>query len=721
MNLIFTSLMVLIAASLISALRRRSSPDLSIPMGALIFSSILCLLAALRAIGSSEVAPLATLPWPMPLGIAAFRLDGLSAWFLATIAILTLSVAIYSIAYMRSEGRHGSLAAYGSFMCLLQVALVLVVTAADAVVFLIGWEMMTLSAFFLVSFRHREKEVRRAGWMYLVATHLGTALFVLPLFAVLAARSGGVSFDGFHLPAARLGGDACTVLFLLALIGFGTKAGFMPMHVWLPVAHPAAPTPVSALLSGVVIKTGIYGLLRVLSWLPIIPSHCAAIMLVFGMVSGVLGVLYALAQHDLKRLLAYHSVENIGIIGLGVGMGMLGQAHGQPLITALGYGGALLHVLNHALFKGLLFLSAGAVIHGAGTGEIDKLGGLARKMPINAILFLIAAISICGLPPFNGFVSEWLLYGSMFAGSARAAGLAAGWPVLGIVSLTLMGGLALACFAKVSGVVFLGEPRHPFGEVHRTPMLMCAGMALLAVLCMGIGLLPALVLPMTHSAVGVVSGLRGGDLGAMMGEVIAPAWRLSGAAAILLIALALLIIARRRWMGKCAPGPVPAGATWGCGYAAPTPRMQYTASSFAWPLVQSFRGVLWPFRHLVQPAGPFAGAAHIETHTLDMAEHDFFAPLFRAIGRALSMIRRLSWRGESAAAMPDDLEPARGRPLRLVVSSACDAIRRGKLHAGIAFIVITLLIIFAVESLRGPMQPAHDPGPSARAVQGVAQ
>ena len=708
MNAVLISLGLLILGAVASAVcSRRPALSLRIATVVVLTASVLCLGAAVSALVSPGSTAASTLDWPMPLGQATLALDGLAAWFLMTLAVLTMAVALYSWGYMQSEFAHGGVGAYCSLFCLLVASMVLLITAADTALFLVGWEGMSLTAFLLVGFHYERPEVRRAAWMYIIINHVSTELFLLPMFGMMVARSGQLDFASFHaVKAGWGGGTSCTVVFLLALIGFGTKAGFMPMHIWLPVAHPAAPSPISALLSGMVIKTGIYGLLRVLSWLPTLPDGCALVMLGCGMVSGVLGVLYALAQHDIKRLLAYHSIENIGIIGLGIGMGMLGQNHHQPILVALGYGGALLHVLNHALFKGLLFLSAGAFIHATGTGDIDRLGGLARRMPINAALFLIAAVSICGLPPFNGFVSEWLLYGSMFAGSIRNAGLAAGSPALGLISLALMGGLALACFAKVFGVVFLGEPRDTSIHPHATPGSMRLGMYILAGLCIGIGLLPGLVLPLTRSAVESVAPASPDEWRAAMSGVLTSAARLSLMAGLLLATAGLLLLVRRRFV--CA-GARPIGAsvaTWGCAYAVPTARMQYTASSFAWSLVQSFRNVLWPAEEAAAPKGPFPGHTRMASHVVDMAEHDFFAPLLRGLYRLLRRIRTVSWSGHERADAQPAHQSGHTRPLRLLVNSVAGALRRGSVQAHLAFIVITLLIVFCIESF---LLPAHAP------------
>lgn len=715
MSAILASLAVLLGgAMLATALVRAPRAGLLAALSAIGVASILCIGAAAPCLLEGPAAMAVTLDWPLPLGTARLALDGLSAWFLCAIGLLGLAVAVYAWAYLQAEIVHGPVAALGALMCVLVGALILVVTAADAALFLVGWEAVMLASFFLVSFHHRHPEVRRAAWTYLVANHVATALFVVPLLAVLAVAAGTIDFRNFTAAARESGPATCVTLFLLGLLGFGTKAGFMPMHIWLPAAHPAAPAPVSALLSGVVIKIGIYGLLRLLSWLPALPASCAVLMLVFAMVSGVLGVLYALAQHEIKRLLAYHSVENIGIIGLGIGMGMLGQALGQPTLTALGYGGALLHVLNHALFKGLLFLSAGAVIHGTGTGDIERLGGLGKRTPINAALFLVAAVSICGLPPLNGFVSEWITYGALFGGALHGGTATAGAAALGALSLALMGGLALACFAKVFGVVFLGEARDAALRAHRTPALMNAGMALPALLCVLIGIAPGVFVPLTAGGVGTVAGLSAVECASSMQAILAPAGRLTALAAVA-AGMAVLLALLRRAALRPAGGAAPSVATWGCGYALPSARMQYTASSFAWPLILSFRQLLWPSRRTIAPAGAFPAHAALETHTPDMAEHDVFAPLLRGIDRCLRAVRTVSWSGQPALEAPPADAGERVGPLRVVAAGVVRALRRGSVHVYLAFLVLTLLIVFAVESLESPGTPPPD-APAAAGV-----
>jgi hydrogenase-4 component B len=459
---------------------------------------------------------------------------------------------------------------------------------------------------------------------------------------------------------------------------------------------------VSALLSGVVIKSGIYGLFRLLSWLPSLPAGCGIAMLVVAVASGVLGVLYAIAQHDLKRLLAYHSVENIGIIGLGIGMGMLGQTAAQPVLAVLGYSGALVHVLNHALFKGLLFLSAGTVLHATGTGEIDRLGGLARSMPVNAAMFLVAAVSICGLPPFNGFVSEWILYGSLFGGAIGPVPAAAGPAALGAVALALMGGLALACFAKVFSVVFLGVPRDASIRPHPTAYLMRMGMLLLALPCIVIGLVPAMFVPLTTGGVSVVAGLSTASCHGPLHDILGSLGMLSRMAAILLGLLTGLALLRRTVLRRNRLEDGTAGPTWGCGYARPSPRMQYTASSFAWSLVDAFRYLLWPSREAPATVGCFPPPARLESHTVDVAEHDLFGPLLRGTALLFASVRTVSWPWPSGRPTALPAPGDRVGPLRALLTRLVRVLRRGGIHVCLAFMALTLLIVFVLGSLAGP-------------------
>jgi formate hydrogenlyase subunit 3/multisubunit Na+/H+ antiporter MnhD subunit len=567
-------------------------------------------------------------PWQVPLGAFRLAIDPLSAVFVVAVAVVCGLAAIYGVGYLRHDAQRKNLGVAWCFFNLLTASMVLVVTSRNALLFLVAWEIMSLVSFFLVMFEDEKEHVRQAGWTYLIASHLGTA-FLLALFAMLGGHAQSLDFSRFAV-APETGG----VLFLLAIVGFGTKAGFVPLHVWLPEAHPAAPSHVSAVMSGVMIKMGIYGLLRTLTFLGAPAAWWGWLLVVVGASSGILGVLFALAQHDLKRLLAYHSVENIGIIALGVGVGVLGVSYGNPTMAMLGFAGGILHVLNHALFKSLLFLGAGAVAHATGTREIDRLGGLLRRMPVTGATFLVGAAAISGLPPLNGFVSELLIYLGSFHGLLAARGMpsAAVASLLVIGSLALIGGLAAACFTKAFGVVFLGEPRSRDGEAaQEVAASLRFPMVILAAACVLIGLLgplmPSLVGP--AAAVLVPAGMPGaGSAGLALGK-LALAGVCYGSLILLGGAIGLTLLRRRLLAGR----PVAQTGTWDCGYVAPTARMQYTASSFAQPLVGLFHVLLRTKVQSHRPEGMFPQRAGLHTETRDLFRERMYAPLFAGFRR----------------------------------------------------------------------------------------
>jgi hydrogenase-4 component B len=560
--------------------------------------------------------------WDVPYGSFYLTLDPLSGLFLLPLFGLSALGAMYGAEYMQGYQGKKPLGPPWFFYNLLVVGMAIVLTARNAVLFLVAWEVMTLASFFLVTLDNEREEVREAGWTYLVATHLGTA-FLLALFVLLGGGNDSLDFDCFIRPAHA------GALFLLAIVGFGTKAGFMPLHVWLPEAHPAAPSHVSALMSGVMIKTGIYGLIRIITILGHPAPWWGWTLVAIGITSGVLGVLFALAQHDLKRLLAYHSVENIGIISLGLGIGVLGQSYGLPQLGALGYAGALLHVVNHGIFKGLLFLGAGGVFHATGTRDIERLGGLLKKMPMTGLTFLVGAAAICGLPPLNGFVSEFLVFlGSYRAVISLGAGGAAP-AVAAILGLALIGGLAVACFTKAFGIVFLGEPRSPaVARAHEPGFAMRIPMIVLAAACLAVGLLSPWIV-----------GLMGPLIGfAFPMESLAPLQSFVIGATAMLTGIGLLTMLRRRLLrGR----QIASSVTWDCGYAAPSPRMQYTAASFARPLTDLFGVILQTRRHFAPPAGLFPSGGSLETETPDAARETLFRPAFTSVAWALSKLRWL--------------------------------------------------------------------------------
>jgi hydrogenase-4 component B len=591
-------------------------------------------------------------PWALLPGAEfSVAVDGLSAVFLVPVFLVSLLGNVYGLGYWRQDTHPQNGRKLRLFYGLLTAGMALVVVARNGVLFLVGWEAMALAAFFLVTTEDHEAEARAAGWIYLVATHVAT-LSLFALFALLRAVNG--SFALVPLNAADLTPGLATAIFVCALIGFGVKAGIMPLHIWLPSSHAIAPSHVSAIMSGVIIKMGIYGLVRVLSLLPP-PVEWGAIVLGLGIVSGVLGVAFAIGQHDLKRLLAYHSIENIGIIVMGLGLALIGRSVGRADWVILGLAGALLHVWNHALFKALIFLSAGSVIHAVHTREIDHLGGLAKTMPRTALCFLVGAVAICGLPPLNGFVSEFLIYLGLFGTLSTPAGT---WTqdqavvitaaAIGVPALALIGALAAACFVKVFGAVFLGEARSDHARhAHESPPSMLGPMAVLVGCCFFIGLAPSLVAPVLGRAV-TAWAPEIPNAGPRLAELAPLGW--VGGLGLLLLA-ALLLCGAGLW-ALLRRGGVARGPTWGCGYAAPTPRIQYTSSSFAQMLVGLFGWALRPRQVLPglktrSPQGDlplFPAPTSFHSHVPDPVLDEAVLPAFRA-GAWLSSWFRVFQRG----------------------------------------------------------------------------
>jgi len=559
--------------------------------------------------------------------------DALSAWFLVPVFLVGGLGAIYGEGYWAQRSHPENARRLRLFWGWLVAGMGLLLIARHGIVFLMGWEIMALTAFFVITTEDDLPTVRLSGWVYLVATHLGT-LCLFGLFALLNQATG--SFDLRALTVNEAGIGMMTAIFLLALLGFGLKAGIMPLHFWLPGAHANAPSHVSALLSGVLIKMGIYGLVRVLGLLPQPPVAWGAILLLAGVTSGIGGVLFAIGQHDLKRLLAYHSVENIGIIVMGLGLALLGRSLGHPAWVVLGLAGCLLHVWNHALFKSLLFLGAGSVMHATGTREIDELGGLGRRMPWTAALFTVGAIAICGLPPLNGFVSELLVYLGLLR--AVAPKPTPTWPLAALAApaLAMIGALAVACFVKVLGAVFLGSGRTARTEqAHEAPWSMLGPMTVLAGLCLLIGVGPALFAAPLAQAVAVASPET--VTGPTLASLVPFGW-------LTVTGLALLILTGALW-GTCGwlirRHVIRRTGTWSCGYARPTARIQYTASSFAQFLVSIFAWFLRPQVHPSQVTGAFPRSTRFASHVPDLALDRCLLPMARTVERWLGAFRGL--------------------------------------------------------------------------------
>jgi hydrogenase-4 component B len=587
----------------------------------------------------------------LPLGLPDLpfhlRLDGLSGFFLLVIGLLALFVSLYSVEYVRGYLGRRSVTSLVFFCALFVGAMFLVVLADDALFFLIAWETMAASSYYLVLFEDERIENRRAALLYLIVAHVG-AVAILLSFGILAGLATGFhGFSGYTFDAMRKGGlpaGWATAAFLLAFFGFGAKAGVIPLHVWLPEAHPVAPSNISALMSGVMLKTALYGIVRVtFDLIGNFPWWWGALVLVFGLVSAVMGVLYALMQHDLKKLLAYHSVENIGIILIGIGLAMIFHAFHLPLLAALALIAGLYHTLNHALFKGLLFMGAGSVLHATHERNMEKLGGLIRFMPWTAALFLVGCISISALPPFNGFVSEWLTYQAFLLSPALPSPLLKLLIPLGAALLALTSALAAACFVKAFGVTFLGHPRgQGDGRVREAGWFMRSGMLLAALACLGLGVMPTLVIqwmdPIAQTLVHGAIGSSASGFGWMWLTPIA-AERASYAAPIVFLGILVVVVVTYLLL-HARPGAISRVPLWDCGFAKVTNRMQYTATSFAMPIRRIF-GFLFSVKESVRRLPPGAHRAYPERLHYHLRVRDrFWMWLYRPVVEASFLISR---------------------------------------------------------------------------------
>ncbi|WP_257313575.1 proton-conducting transporter transmembrane domain-containing protein [Geothrix fuzhouensis] len=611
------------AGALLSA---SSRPPERLATGLGLLGSLLALGASIHLLLGGSASGLTFRVWGLP---ARLELDALSAAFLLPLHLVGGLGLIYGQRYWPVQTPWGSGRFLRFFYGLLVAAMTLLFIARHGLVFLVAWELMAVSAFFLVGTEHERPEVRRASWVYLACTHTGT-LLLTAMVILMAQRMGGLTWIALPVSTSPLfeGG-----ILVLALAGFGFKAGVLPLHFWLPSAHASAPSHVSAILSAVMLKTGIYGLLRVSSLLPGIPRGVGGALLALGALTAVYGVGNALAQRDYKRLLAYSSIENLGIILMGVGLGWTGRATHDPWLMALGFGGALFHIWNHSLFKSLLFYGAGAVLHATGTRDMEALGGLARRMPRTALVIFPAVLAVTALPPFNAFLSEWFLYRGLFSSLAR------GYPwsaALGLVALALAGGLAAVAFARFFGTLFLGSPRSEVAEhAHDPAFSMLLPMAILAGLCLAVGLGSFLLLPLLDRVVAVAApgapalldrGLRT-DLHLLAGVELG-----------LLVLVGAGIAWLRRPEGVVADSAQEDLPTWGCGYATTAARAQYTGSSFAdaWAPVQP--GLRRRMPHL---RGLFPGGASFRQAFREPIGEVFLAPRVARLAERLLRFRRL--------------------------------------------------------------------------------
>jgi len=601
-------------------LRRRREWVRRLAFGGAAFASTIAGLTAAAALGSGGAARGVLFVHQASGFSLEYSIDPLAAWFLLVLSALALPIAIFSIGYARHPPLEGRSVFLGIAFNVLLLSVELVFIAADVIAFLFAWELMTLATAALVATEYENLETRRAAYLYLVMSHVATGALIAAFF-VLASTSGSVSLATL-LAGNVLSGPARDIVFILFFIGFGVKAGIIPLHIWLPEAHPAAPSGISALMSGVLIKTGIYGIVRFcafglgtprLSW--------GVLVLVVGGVSAVLGVLYALMQHDLKRLLAYHSIENIGIILLGVGAGMIAVAGGQPGLAAVGIAAGLYHVLNHAVFKGLLFLSAGSVVVATGTRQIEEFGGLLRRMPVTGACFLIGAVAISGLPPLNGFASEWLAFQALLHGfQASTEPLVHLLYPIAAAMLALTGALAAACFVKAFGITFLALPRSPAAAAaHEAHSSMVWPQAILATFCVLLGVFPGVVLSVLSGVMVSLPGLQPpsemirGPLG--MAATAGPSAAVTPSALALGLLGGLGIAALAVLMMRLGSA-IRRAPTWGCGGLLGA-RTEYTATAFSKPLMMIFRAVYRPTREVealakVSPYFPHEVRYHVE-------------------------------------------------------------------------------------------------------------
>lgn len=558
-------------------------------------------------------------PWPAPIDRIAFRLDAVGAFFLAWSLPLTLLGTLYAVGYLRpyfQAGRNGG--PHFALLNMTSVAFVLIYSVQNALVFLIGWEIAAVAAWLLVIWDYRKQNIRFAGFNYLVSTHVG--LFVLvAAFMLLHSYTGSMDFAAFgsYLSSHPTGQGT---LFLLFGISFALKSAFFPFHTWLPRAHSAAPAHVSALMSGVIHKAGLFGFLRftLLAGKP--EAWMGWSVLIFGAASAVFGVLYTATQRDLKRLLGYSSTENVGIAAMAFGVGMLGWAWGNPALATLGFGAGLLHILNHALFKCSLFYAAGAVYRATHTIDLERLGGLARRLPRTTVAFLVGGLAMCGLPPFNGFVSEFLIYAGLFSGSAPTV---EGDVVMVCAAalLAFVGAVGALSTTRAFGLTFLGVARDP--SIHVTedaPRSMVIPMAVHSIAIVVLGVYPEVALRLVEPALQPFQVDPGPAAATELARVLTPVlWACRGLAVVLCISM--VAAWRRR-------GTARASVTWGCGYTAGTARMQYTGSSFSAQLSTLFRPALPLVTREHLPTVPFPQhAAQISTNHVDAVERRMFEVL----------------------------------------------------------------------------------------------
>jgi hydrogenase-4 component B len=607
----------------------------------MVLAAISLVAAAVQLLG--EAAPVRlTLPLGVPWLGSHFRLDALAAFFLIVIDLGAVSASLFALGYGEHETEpQRVLPFYAVFLA----GMTLVVLADDAFTFLFSWELMSLSSWALVVSHHRDPDNMRAGYLYLVMASFGT-LALLLAFGVLAGPDGLYTFA--QMRAAHPSAMFVSLAIILALIGAGSKAGIVPLHVWLPLAHPAAPSHVSALMSGVMTKVAVYGFVRIAFDLSGNPAWWwSIVVLAVAGITAVMGVLYALMQHDLKRLLAYHTVENIGIIFIGLGLALAFKAHGMGFAAALAFTAALLHVFNHSLFKSLLFFGAGAVLTATGERDMEHLGGLIHRMPQTAFLFLVGCAAISALPPLNGFVSEWLTFQAILLSPQLPSwGLKFLVPAVGAL-LALSAALAAACFVKAYGVTFLGRPRTRAAEVAtETDRFSLAAMFLLAMLCLLAGILPGLFIdalaPVSSAVIGERMPVQIGGQWLSIVPIAASRSSYDGLLVFLFMVISGTLAAFA--IHRLASDRLRRAPAWDCGYPDASPATQYTAMSFAQPIRRVFGSVVFQAReHGEMPPPGDTRPARLEVELHDPVWETFYAPVVAGVGIAADRLNRLQF------------------------------------------------------------------------------
>jgi formate hydrogenlyase subunit 3/multisubunit Na+/H+ antiporter MnhD subunit len=568
-----------------------------------------------------------------------FSTDSLSLYFLFIIQLVSIPLTVYSYSYLNHYIEKGRpVKNFLVFYAILLAATQMVVISNHVYLFLICWEVMGTSAFLGIIFEREKKEVRDGGIYYLIISHAAAFLLYI-MFFIFNHQSNSWFFSDFLPGQSR--GNLPAVLYLLSFISFGIKAGIIPFHFWLPKAHPVAPTVLSALLSGIIVKTGIYGMLRTFGFMPPPPEWFAWSVFVIGMLSAIFGVWYALAQHDIKRLLAYHTVENIGIIIIGIGLGLIGSIYNSAVIQAIGYGGALLHTLNHAIFKSLLFIGSGIVYQNTGTRNIELMGGIVHKSRYFVLFFIIGSAAISGIPPLNGFISEFIIYNGFFSAAKELNGYFPFIMLISTVGLAFVGGLAVACFTKVNSIMFLGIERKQSGKFVVSSYDYFA-LVFFTLLCIIIGIYPQPFINIINNV--LYNNFIPWQKTSVLSEIN---WLLITICFISIFAgIAVVYIWKLNRQKKSGRR---VDAAWGCGYefkpasgVNPAARFQYTASSFADELNEINQSVLLYHKKIESPSGIFPGAGHFESHSSDLAEKKILLPSFRSFSSAIGRIRFLS-------------------------------------------------------------------------------